>query len=54
MNGVSYVGPWGGGGGGTADFQFFVEDRVTEEIIGFFGRAHTYIDAIGFVVRKRE
>jgi hypothetical protein len=43
-----------GGGGGAADFQFFVEDPATEEIIGFFGRAHTYIDAIGFVVRKRQ
>jgi hypothetical protein len=40
----------GGGGGGAADFQFFVDDPATEEIIGFFGRAHTYIDAIGFVV----
>ena len=43
-----------GGGGGSADFQFFVDDRETEEIIGFFGRAHTYVDAIGFVTRKRQ
>lgn len=42
-----------GGGGGSADFRFRV-DEPEEEIIGFFGRAHTYLDAIGFIVRKRQ
>jgi hypothetical protein len=40
-----------GGGGGTLDFQCSAGE--SEEIIGFFGRAQTYLDAIGFVIRRR-